>query len=113
MPPPLARAAAETGGEAIALGAFDESLPLLVDALRPRPDLPRSTRAARANGTCLRTVTGDAVWIGRALESETPAGGETARADAGSPLSADLASLWDRARLEWHDRDGRERSRRC
>ena len=34
-----------------------------------------------------------------------PADGETARADAGSPLAVDLASLWDRARLEWHDRD--------
>ena len=53
----------------------------------------------------LRTVTGGAVWIGRALDCEIPADAETARADAGSPLAIDLASLWDRARLEWHDRD--------
>jgi TonB family protein len=105
VPHQLAQAAAETGGEAIALHAFDESRPSLVDALRPRPaPLALDTRAD-GEWHRLRTVTGEGVWLGRALDSQTPAGAETARADAGSPLAADLASLWDRARLEWHDRD--------
>ena len=104
-PAPLARATAETGGEAIALRAFDESLPFLADALRPRPDHPALDARGEGEWHVLRTVTGGAVWIGRALERQIPADAETARADAGSPLATDLASLWDRARLEWHDRD--------
>ena len=105
VPSPLVRATAETGGEAIPLRAFDESLPFLADALRPRPDHPALDARGEGEWHVLRTVTGGAVWIGRALEAEIPADGETARADAGSPLAINLASLWDRARLEWHDRD--------
>jgi TonB family protein len=104
-PPALLRAAAETGGEAIDAAAFDDSLPGLVDALRPHPAQPALDGRGDGEWHRLRTVTGDNVWIGRALDPQTPAGDETARVDAGSPLAADLASLWDRARLEWHDRD--------
>jgi TonB family protein len=105
MPRVLARAVAETGGEAIDALAYEDSLPALVDALRPHPANPALDARGDGEWHRLRTVTGDSVWIGRALDPQTPAGDETARADAGSPLAADLASLWDRARLEWHDRD--------
>ena len=40
LPRPLADTAVETGGEAIAARTFDESLPLLVDALQPRQPFP-------------------------------------------------------------------------
>lgn len=106
--PALARAATETGGEAIGLHAFDQSLPLLVDALRPRARPPALDPRGEGEWHLLRTVTGDGVWIGRALDPKAPAGVEVAHAEAGSPLASDLASLWDRARLEWNDRDGAE-----
>jgi len=106
LPLPLARAVAETGGEAIALRALDdESWPVLVDALRPRPPHPAVDARGDGEWHLLRTVTGGAVWIGRALDPQIPTDADTARAEAASPLAADLASLWDRARLEWHDRD--------
>ena len=109
VPRPLAGAAAETGGQAIAMRAFDESLPFLPDALRPRPGHPSLDARGEGEWHVLRTVTGDAVWIGRALDMEIPGdAAETARAEAGSPLAIDLASLWDRARLEWRDRDARD-----
>jgi hypothetical protein len=105
VPSTLAWVAAETGGEAIARPAFDDALPGLVAALRPRAGGPALDARGEGEWHLLRTVTGDAVWLGRALEPPTPEDGETARVDAGSPLALDLASLWDRARLEWHDRD--------
>jgi hypothetical protein len=105
VPSPLVHATAETGGEAIPLRAFDESLPFLADALRPRHGHPALDARGEGEWHVLRTVTGGAVWIGRALDAEIPADAQTARADAGSPLAIDLASLWERARLEWHDRD--------
>ena len=112
VPAALLRAAGETGGEAIALHDFEESRPVLVDALRPRAGRPTIDTRGDGEWHLLRTVTGEAVWLGRALDPQTPAGVETARADAGSPLAADLASLWDRARLEWNDRDGSDDSAR-
>ena len=105
VPRPLAGAVAETGGEAITVQTFDESLPFLPDALRPRPGHPALDARGEGEWHVLRTVTGDAVWIGRGLDMEIPADAETARAEEGSPLAIDLASLWDRARLEWRDRD--------
>ena len=101
---PLASTAIETGGEVFAARAFDESLTLLVDALQPRPSLP-ALDAGAGEWHVLRTVTGGAVWIGRALGADAVPDAETARAEAGSALATDLASLWDRARLEWHDKD--------
>jgi TonB family protein len=107
-PAALARAAVDTGGESIALGTFEDSRALLVDALRPRPG--QSVLDARSDGEwhLLRTITGGAVWMGRTLGADVLPDAGIIRADAGSPLAADLASLWDRARLEWHDRDATE-----
>lgn len=105
VPSSLARAAAETGGEAIAPDAFDDSWSVLVDALRPQPPRPALDTRGEGEWHILRTVTGDAVWIGRALDPQIAADAGTARAEAGSQLAADLSSLWERARLEWHDRD--------
>jgi TonB family protein len=110
VPRPLADATVATGGEAIALRAFEESLSTstLADALRPRPGHPALDARGDGEWHVLRTVTGGTVWIGRTLDAAAPPDGETTRADAGSPLAADLASLWDRARLQWHDRDARD-----
>jgi TonB family protein len=105
MPRHLADAAVETGGEAVAAPAFDEALPLLVDALRPRPSHPALESRGGGEWHVLRTVTGGAVWIGRALGADATATADTTRVEAGSPLAIDLASLWHRAHLEWHDRD--------
>jgi TonB family protein len=105
VPHPLAQAAVETGGEAISARTFDDALATLVDALRPRPDRPGLDARGDGEWHVLRTVLGGAVWIGRVLDDEPAAGDEMTRAEAGSPLAADLASLWDRARLEWQDRD--------
>ena len=85
--------------------AFEDSRAQLVDALRPRPGQPALDARGDGEWHLLRTITGGAVWMGRALATETTADGETARADAGSPLAVDIGALWDRARLEWHDRD--------
>jgi TonB family protein len=106
VPHPLAQAAVETGGQAISARALDDdALAALVDALRPRPNRPGLDPGGDGEWHVLRTVVGSAVWIGRVLDDEPAAGDEQARAEAGSPLAADLASLWDRARLEWQDRD--------
>ena len=104
------RAAIDTGGEAIALvlDAFEDSRAQLVDALRPRPGQPALDARGDGEWHLLRTITGGAVWMGRTLATETTADGETAPADAGSPLAVDIGALWDRARLEWHDRDAAE-----
>src|SRR5262245_39431421 len=61
-PRPIADTAVETGGEVIPTGAFDESLPMLVDALQPRPNLP-ALDANAGEWHVLRTVTGGAVWM--------------------------------------------------
>jgi hypothetical protein len=107
-PAALARAAIDTGGESVALGAFGSSRTLLVDALRPRPGQPLLDARSDGEWHLLRTITGGAVWMGRTLAADAAPDAGTTRAEAGSPLAADLASLWDRARLEWHDRDGTE-----
>ena len=110
VPAALERATRDTGGEAIALmfDAFEDSRAPLVDALRPRPG--QAALDARGDGEwhLLRTITGGAVWMGRTLSADAAAAEEAARADAGSPLAADIGALWDRARLEWHDRDATE-----
>ena len=110
VPAALERAALDTGGEAIALvvDAFQDSRAQLVDALRPRPSQPALDARGDGEWHLLRTITGGAVWMGRTLATETTADGATAQADAGSPLAVDIGALWDRARLEWHDRDATE-----
>jgi len=102
-PSPLAEAAADTGGVAISAQALDESVAELIDALRPHPAHPALAAHGDGEWHVLRTVAGGAVWIGRALGIDAAPERETERTDAGSPLADDLASLWDRARLEWHD----------
>ena len=52
VPDALRRAVGETGGEAIALRDFEESRPVLADALRRAPAARRLKRAATPNGTC-------------------------------------------------------------
>jgi len=104
VPQPLAKATADTGGEAIVLRSFEDVQPPLLDALRPRPSQP--VLDARGDGEWhqLKTVTGGTVWIGHGLAAGIAADADTVRADAGSTLATDLASLWQRARLELHDR---------
>jgi len=104
VPQALGKATFDTGGEAIPLSSFDDARPLLVDALRPRPAQPVLKARDTGEWHQLKTVTGGAVWIGRALDAAIAGDADTVRAETGSPLAADLASLWDRARLEWHDR---------
>jgi len=100
VPQPLAKATADTGGEAIVLRSFEDVQPPLLDALRPRPSQP--VLDARGDGEWhqLKTVTGGTVWIGHGLAAGIAADADTVRADAGSTLATDLASLWQRARLE-------------
>ena len=110
VPAGLERAARDTGGEAIALlfDAFEDVRASLVDALRPRPGQPALDARGDGEWHLLRTITGGAVWMGRTLAADAAADAEAARADAGSPLAADIGALWDRARLEWHERDTTE-----
>ena len=69
---------------------------------RARASAP-STRAATASGTCsARSRAAPSGWDAR---WERRPRRTARRADAGSPLAVDIGALWDRARLEWHDRD--------
>ncbi len=105
VPRPLAAATVETGGVATGAAAVTESLPSLVDALRSRPENAAIDGGAAGEWHTLRTVIGDTVWIGRGLETSATPDPAAIRADATSRLAADLAALWDRARLEWRDSD--------
>ena len=100
VPPALADAAALTGGVALRAATLDGELAALVDALRARPSPP--TLAARGlDWRALETVTGQTVWVGRALEvPRPPAEAEPA---VGSADATDLMPLWDRARLAWSE----------
>ena len=100
VPPALADAAALTGGVALAAATLDGELGPLIDALRARPSPP--TLAARGlDWRALETVTGQTVWVGRALEvPRPPAEAEPA---VGSAEATDLMPLWDRARLAWSE----------
>jgi TonB family protein len=106
----LERAALDTGGETIALvlDAFEDARPQLIDALRPRPSQPALDARGEGEWHLLRTITGGAIWMGRTLAGNATSEGETAPIDAGAPLAVDIGALWDRARLEWHDRDAAE-----
>jgi TonB family protein len=100
VPPALADAAALTGGEALRAAALDGQPGALVAALRARPSPP--TLSARGlDWRVLETVTGQTIWVGRALEiPRSP--GETEPTIA-SADAADLLPLWDRARLAWSE----------
>jgi hypothetical protein len=105
VPRPLAAATVETGGVATSAAAVAESLAPLVDALRPRPENGAMDAGGAGEWHTLRTVLGEPVWIGRALDAPAASDAGTIRADATSRLAADLAALWDRARLEWLDHE--------
>jgi TonB family protein len=100
LPPALADAAALTGGEALQTATLDGALGALRDALRARPSPPPLV-ARGLDWRALETVTGQTVWVGRALEVPRPSGG--AEPDVGSADAADLRPLWDRARLAWSE----------
>ena len=97
VPPALADAAALTGGVALAAATLDGELGALVDALRARPS-PPALAARGLDWRALETVTGQTVWMGRALEVPGPPA-ET----VGSAEATDLMPLWDRARLAWSE----------
>ena len=100
VPPALADAAALTGGEALRAATLDGELGALVDALRARPSPP--TLAARGlDWRALETVTGQTVWVGRALEDPRPP--TEAEPAVASADATDLLPLWDRARLAWSE----------
>ena len=100
VPPALADAAALTGGEALQAAALESELRTLVGALRARPS-PPALSARGLDWRALETVTGQTVWVGRALE--VPRSQGEAEAPIGSADAADLMPLWDRARLAWSD----------
>ena len=100
VPSPLADAASLTGGQALPAAELDGQLGALVGALRARPPLP-ALLARGLDWRPLETVTGETIWVGRALELPRPqdgAGQNIVWADA-----ADLSPLWDRARLAWSE----------
>jgi hypothetical protein len=101
--PSLGDAAALTGGEALSARELDDGLGALVDALRLQPDRPVLSARGAGDWRALETITGQTVWLGRALEAPLPPGG----AAVASGAAADLLALWDRARLAWFDRDAR------
>ncbi len=100
VPPALADAAALTGGEALRAATLDGELAALVAALSARPSPP--TLVARGlDWRSLETVTGQTVWVGRALEG--PRSPAEAQTEIGAADAADLMPLWDRARLAWSE----------
>jgi TonB family protein len=108
IPAPLADAAALTGGEVLDVAALGREVAPLVAALRARPS-PPALAARGVDWHPLETVTGETVWMGRALEIPGAAAGGPAIAVADA---ADLVPLWDRARLAWSEHaDRADRSR--
>jgi TonB family protein len=111
VPPALADAAALTGGEALRAAALEGELGALVAALGARPS-PPALAARGVDWRALDTVTGQTVWMGRALE--VPRSPAAKPPEIGSADAADLLPLWDRARLAWSenaDHDDADRSR--
>jgi hypothetical protein len=100
VPPALADAAALTGGESLRAVALDGQLGTLVAALRARPS-PPALSARGLDWRVLETVTGQTVWVGRALEVPRSPGEAEPAIAAADP--ADLLPLWDRARLAWSE----------
>jgi len=100
---PLAEAASLTGGAVVPAEALDEARPALLAALRPRPAPPAAELRGTGQWHALTTITGQTVWLARALEAPgrpRPTGG-----GEGAARFADLLALWDRARLPWRDND--------
>jgi TonB family protein len=106
VPPPLADAAALTGGEAIDAAAFADALPALIGAVGSRPARPTLTARGIDDWRALETIAGQTVWMGRALEPPQRPGVDPSSGMAEDAAAADLVALWDRARLPWSDRAG-------
>jgi Vault protein inter-alpha-trypsin domain/von Willebrand factor type A domain len=103
--PPLADAAALTGGEMVTARGFDAAQSALLGALGPRPPRPGLTARGLDDWRPLETVTGQTVWLGRALEAPKATAGSNDR--IASTDMSDLLPLWDRARLFTAGREGR------
>jgi TonB family protein len=103
VPPAVADAAARTGGETTVARALPGVMPLLVEALRPRPVPPSVDARGAGEWYMLKTITGQMVWIGRALDAPRGATDDVS-ADAAEAPAPDLTPLWHRARLEWPSR---------
>ena len=102
-PAPLADAAALTGGQTVAARDLSDNLGELAAAFRPRSARPALTARGSDEWRALETVTGQTVWVARALDApEPPAGSAVAEVD-----TANLLPLWDRARLAWSGPGGR------
>jgi hypothetical protein len=101
---PLADAAALTAGQALPAVELEPALPSLIAALGTRPARPAIAGRGNDDWRALETITGQTVWVGRALDPP-PDAGEDATVAAADP--SDLLPLWERARLAWNDRAGR------
>ena len=104
VPAALEDAAALTGGEALQAATLGGEMGALVDALRVRPAPPALVARGLDGWRPLETVTGQTVWLGRALEIPRPQ--SNAEPDMASADAADLLPLWDRAYLAWSERAG-------
>ena len=85
LPPSVALAAVRSGGVTIVARAFTDTLPALVEALRPLPAPPTVDARGAGDWYTLPTITGELIWIGRALEAPRSADGDKA-AGAGEQI---------------------------
>jgi hypothetical protein len=102
--PSLVDVAALTGGEAWMARGLESELGPILRALAATPVRPALTARGLDVWRPLETVTGQTVWIGRALQAPVADGA------ASVVLAADvqdLLPLWDRARLFTAQRGGR------
>ena len=100
VPAAVTDAAALTGGEALPAATLGDELQALVAALRARP-APPALAARGLEWHALETVTGQTVWVGRALEIPTPQTNGEPGITAANPT--ELLPLWDRAQLTWSE----------
>jgi len=103
--PPLVDTASLTGGEVVTARGFGAAREVLIRALGPRPSRPGLTARGLDDWRSLETVTGQTVWMGRALEAPKATAGADDR--IASTDMTDLLPLWDRARLFTTGREGR------
>jgi len=105
VPAPLADAAGLTGGEALPVAELRRMLPALLADLGPRAARPTLEARSIDGWRALETSDGQVAWIGRALGAIPEVDAQGAAFAAADP--SDLSSLWERARLERGERDGR------
>jgi hypothetical protein len=73
---PLAEAASLTGGEVVPSEAPDQALPALLAALQPRTRSAATRLRGAGPWHPLTTITGQTVWLARALEAPGPTAGD-------------------------------------